>query len=523
MKSNSRKNRLPKYAIGTSITNYIEDPSEALAQNSINIAKAQYEAASNPFVMGLQALSGIGMQAGVTMFDKAGGFGKLLGKKATGGRVSGIPVEVEGDEVGETPDGQLLDFNGPSHENGGIETTLPEGTEIYSKRIKIGGESMADRKKKRESIMARYTKKSEAGDTLAKNALDRIKVGYDKEEELDRQIQDAISQSLQSQGKDLIGEREQHAYDPVVGNPYSWENMGGTYPSSGSSASTENTTKKKNNFSLLGDFSLGDALNIGGNIFQGVAPFTQTMQSRSTDIPNENMYKGYGEEGLQKLSDSENYLKQITDEQLKNLDVSRSAAMKTGRNSARGVNTMRALDLAAYQGAENQKGDIYAQHASQMANLLGQEASMENQQDRIVMEGAAKADLANRQDKGAYDSAIAEGLRSLGMTTAQAGKQLNVSKERGMMYNQLNQSQANMKVNPITGEIEGKATEALNLSPKEKYNILEEGWKNPEIQKLYKDKQEYLDHYNNIEGLSPDILVSLITNQSANTKKGETK
>ena len=96
--------------------------------------------------MGLQALSGIGMQEGVTMFDKAGGFGKLLGKKATGGRVSGIPVEVEGDEVGETPDGQLLDFNGPSHENGGIETTLPEGTEIYSKRIKIGGESMADRK-----------------------------------------------------------------------------------------------------------------------------------------------------------------------------------------------------------------------------------------------------------------------------------------------------------------------------------------------------------------------------------------
>ena len=109
------------------------------------------------------------------------------------------------------------------------------------------------------------------------------------------------------------------------------------------------------------------------------------------------------------------------------------------------------------------------------------------------------------------------------MTTAQAGKQLNVSKERGMMYNQLNQSQTNMKVNPITGEIEGKATEALNLSPTEKYNILEEGWKNPEIQKLYKDKQEYLDHYNNIEGLSPDILVSLITNQSANTKKGGAK
>ena len=50
-----------------------------------------------------------------------------------------VPVEVEGGEVAETPSGQLLDFKGPSHKEGGINTSLPPGTDIFSETIKIGG------------------------------------------------------------------------------------------------------------------------------------------------------------------------------------------------------------------------------------------------------------------------------------------------------------------------------------------------------------------------------------------------
>ena len=69
---------------------------------------------------------------------------------AMGGVVTNVPVEVEGQEVGETPSGQMIDFKGPSHEQGGIDVKLPKGTEIFSKRIKVGGKTMAERKKERE-------------------------------------------------------------------------------------------------------------------------------------------------------------------------------------------------------------------------------------------------------------------------------------------------------------------------------------------------------------------------------------
>jgi len=45
------------------------------------------------------------------------------------------PAEVEKEEVAITPDGQTLMFDGPSHADGGIKTTLPEGTKITSDRL----------------------------------------------------------------------------------------------------------------------------------------------------------------------------------------------------------------------------------------------------------------------------------------------------------------------------------------------------------------------------------------------------
>ena len=45
----------------------------------------------------------------------------LKNKYAMGGQV---PVEVEGGEVAETPFGNLLGFNGPNHDRGGIKTSL---------------------------------------------------------------------------------------------------------------------------------------------------------------------------------------------------------------------------------------------------------------------------------------------------------------------------------------------------------------------------------------------------------------
>jgi len=45
-------------------------------------------------------------------------------------------AELELEETFQTPDGTVGRVDGPSHDNGGIEVNLPEGTKIFSDRLK---------------------------------------------------------------------------------------------------------------------------------------------------------------------------------------------------------------------------------------------------------------------------------------------------------------------------------------------------------------------------------------------------
>ena len=56
-----------------------------------------------------------------------------------GGQSNNPNAEVEGDELMRYPDGSTQLMNGPSHENGGIPVNIPQGTEIFSDRLKLPG------------------------------------------------------------------------------------------------------------------------------------------------------------------------------------------------------------------------------------------------------------------------------------------------------------------------------------------------------------------------------------------------
>ena len=82
--------------------------------------------------------SGVGAEGNSATMDMLGGnsgfLTSLLGagaQFAMGGTVGNVPVEVEGKEVAETPQGQVINFKGPSHEQGGIDVNLPAGTEVF--------------------------------------------------------------------------------------------------------------------------------------------------------------------------------------------------------------------------------------------------------------------------------------------------------------------------------------------------------------------------------------------------------
>lgn len=68
-------------------------------------------------------------------------------------------AELELEETFQTPDGTVGRVDGPSHDNGGIEVNLPEGTRIFSDRLKHNGKTFAQLTKPITTKIATLEKK----------------------------------------------------------------------------------------------------------------------------------------------------------------------------------------------------------------------------------------------------------------------------------------------------------------------------------------------------------------------------
>ena len=151
------------------------------------------------------------------------------------------------------------------------------------------------------------------------------------------------------------------------------------------------------------------------------------------------MFKDYGKDGLKAIESEKQYIDDIRDEQLQDLELSRTGQIKRNRNSARGINTQRALDLATDSGINDTKANIYTQFANQMMSIMAQKAQMENQQDQVVMQGEQNRDLADRQDRDNFFTQMAQDIATKGQGLQETGYDINKIKERNVIDNLLKQ------------------------------------------------------------------------------------
>lgn len=147
----------------------------------------------------------------------------MYGSYAQGGQVpQNIPVEVEGEEMYEMPNGEVGEFQGAKHENGGMPMALPEGTKIYSDRLKVNGKTMAARKDKREANIAKLERllTKNPNDKFIKEALKRQQETNALEESQDMQQQEMVNkqQAQQEQAMEqmLMGAAQQDMQEGMM-------------------------------------------------------------------------------------------------------------------------------------------------------------------------------------------------------------------------------------------------------------------------------------------------------------------
>jgi hypothetical protein len=132
-------------------------------------------------------------------------FGKTnLPKFAMGGVADQVPIEVEGGEMLETPQGSVSEAQGPTHAQGGIDVNVPQGTQIFSDRISIDGKTMAQRKKGREKSIVRLQKMLAKNpyDKTLKNTLERLTETNEFEDNRDLEIQGVIGGNNKQQSRE---------------------------------------------------------------------------------------------------------------------------------------------------------------------------------------------------------------------------------------------------------------------------------------------------------------------------------
>lgn len=401
---------------------------------------------------------------------------------ANGGTVmknKNIPVELEGGEFFQTPEGQIGEVQGQSHEQGGVDMALPEGTQVFSDRVKIKGKTMAERKEARMNKMMKLLEKVSANpNAIAKNSFKRTMKAVAMEEEIDLAFQNALSNEGQSYatGTGRMG---------IIGNPPYKEIM--DLITGVPESATESATKfaiKPFNPTVAKDINIpgidltqdlanpemaqmrhqilapaapetdplgltaGDVVGMAGQAFGAISQIANTISNAKATKKNINHYLGFNEKALQSNA-----------EELDNLNMSKANAVRAlgrelaiGRNTARArtrgsatsINSLRNLDLATEIAANEANiagaNQIEQNYLGARGANIGQRTQLLSQKDAMEMQGAAAADLADRQDLDAIYTNFGANFADISTGIQNFGKNLNESKYRDLFLKILPQA-----------------------------------------------------------------------------------
>ena len=116
------------------ITSWFWPAAKGMADNEVLFKKGSKNAQNHPQYADA---NGNVTKASVKAYMKAHKF-------PMGGNTPGQQIEVEGGEVLQQPNGKMQEFKGPSHAEGGVKTSQPVGTFIWSDRLTLDKESLKD-------------------------------------------------------------------------------------------------------------------------------------------------------------------------------------------------------------------------------------------------------------------------------------------------------------------------------------------------------------------------------------------
>lgn len=380
---------------------------------------------------------------------------EIADKFALGG-VAGNQIEIEGGEATQTPNGQTTMFKGPSHAEGGIELDVPDGTKVYSDRVKVDNKTLAERKVLREKTLEKYNKKLMSNPTsrLLQNTVKRIEETNALEDMKDLQLQESIKKSMlaktysEAAPEENMGVEDMFPYGGIfnsgkdpgpnglwdminqvnmtkpvpTSNPYPGiefePTLGEFMGPNGTEYVPEKITTPKTDlvnphtkpavtnsyspqsevFKGLGGLTPGDIGGFASLAGGMLANNINSRQAENANTPNKNHFKGYGVAGLETNADAGKMLQSLASAAREDLAIQRNTSRARNRNSAVSSSTLRAMDTATDMGIGKGANLIQSILTQGLMQNSSQRSQLQNDRDMKVMTGEATADTNNRRD-----------------------------------------------------------------------------------------------------------------------------
>ena len=187
------------------------------------------------------------------------------------------------------------------------------------------------------------------------------------------------------------------------------------------------------------DMSTGDKIGAIGSAAGSFLELGTTIANMMNTKPNVNHFANYGERTLTKLDQAKDFARSVLGQQLDEAQLSKTTTQRSFRNTARGINQLRAGDLVIGERYDNNVNNIYNQYYQRDNAINNQEANIMLNQDQVKMRGEAMADTANRQDKDAFYTNLGQNFADMSTSAQRVGALSNQQDMNKFMYNILNQ------------------------------------------------------------------------------------
>ena len=155
-----------------------------------------------------------------------------------------------------------------------------------------------------------------------------------------------------------------------------------------------------------------------------------TLLNRANDTPNQNFFRNYGKSGLDKIQEEKNLSDFMLNETLKHNTKSAEAQMIRNSENSRGINTLRAFNLATDINKANADNQAWIQNQQVKSNILQREGQLLNQIDQMVMQGEATRDDADRRDRDNFNMQLQRDRNTKNQGIQEIGKTINDITER---------------------------------------------------------------------------------------------